>query len=273
MICVRLTFADWHVCFRCQCNFADVYHANKVLLHVFRPWVKFFSSTTILLIAFWCDTQRIPKAFFTPPIIFSFSDSRSCNREGSVHLCQGRTLLFLNFHGPLPLSSGGKCGCEAGLEHEWWSQRLFDANLLCLQVHMKAHRLTWPESCRTTYKPELQMNLNKSGQSCAYLRTRSNLGGNRLQHHEGDWWKCRSPGRCHVLRCRKLDYPHSEQVRSEKCVLLRSTFLPTLRWSWSVTSMQSRTLQQSRNCRSARSLVQPNCLQGFISKSRVWGTS
>lgn len=159
MICVRFTFADWHVCFRCQCNFADVYHANKVLLHVFRPWVKFFSSTTILLIAFWCDTHRIPKAFFTPPINFSFSDSRSCNREGSVHLCQGRTLLFLNFHGPLPLSSGGKCGCEAGLEHEWWSQRLCDANLLCLQVHMKAHRLTWPESCRTTYKPELQMNL------------------------------------------------------------------------------------------------------------------
>lgn len=29
------------------------------------------------------------------------------------HRDRSRTLLFLNFHGPLPLSSGGKCGCEA----------------------------------------------------------------------------------------------------------------------------------------------------------------
>ncbi|CAE7426276.1 unnamed protein product [Symbiodinium microadriaticum] len=29
------------------------------------------------------------------------------------HRQNSRTVLFLNFHGPLPLSSGGKCGCEA----------------------------------------------------------------------------------------------------------------------------------------------------------------
>ncbi|CAE7196546.1 unnamed protein product [Symbiodinium pilosum] len=29
------------------------------------------------------------------------------------HRQNGRTVIFLNFHGPLPLSSGGKCGCEA----------------------------------------------------------------------------------------------------------------------------------------------------------------
>ena len=167
MICVRFTLADRHVHFRCQCNFAEFSHAHKYLLHVFGPWVESFSSTTILLIVFWCDTHRIPQAFFTLPKHAEtvFHSQTVDHATGRVLYIHAKVELFCSW--TFTAHCHWAAGANAVARQVWnMSGEARGYVMLALSpLPASAYEGAWANltrisgSCRTTYKPELQINL------------------------------------------------------------------------------------------------------------------